>query len=79
MRWNWTFSIPLIALTSMCGIGPTIGAGVCPAKSQTVHNLTVFDGPPSEQASLVPDSSGKDHSSWDLGYIYDAGRSVWVR
>jgi hypothetical protein len=78
MRWNG-ISIALIALASAYGIGHAIGAEVCASKSQPLRTFTVFDGPPSEQASLVPDSAGKDSSSWELGYIYDAGRSVWVR
>jgi hypothetical protein len=79
MRWNSTLSIPLIALASACGIGDAIGAEICAAKSQILRSVTVFDGPPSEQASLVPDRAGKNGGSWELGYVYDAGRSVWVR
>jgi hypothetical protein len=79
MSWNRTLSIPLIALVSVCSIGHTIAAEVCAAKSQALRSVTVFEGPPSEQASLVPDSAGKNNSSWDLAYIYDGGRSVWVR
>ncbi len=79
MRRNRTLSISLIGLASMCGFGHATGAEVCPAKSQALRSVTVFDGPPSEQASLVPDRAGTSHSSWDLGYVYDAGRTVWVR
>jgi hypothetical protein len=78
MRWN-RISIAAIALASACGIGHAIGAEVCAAKSQTLRSITVFDGPPPEQASLVPDQTGKNGGSWELGYVYDAGRSVWVR
>ncbi len=79
MRWTWMLSIPLIAMASGCGAGHAIGAEVCAAKSQALRNVTVFDGPPSELASLVPDEGGDTSASWELGYVYDAGRTVWVR
>ena len=59
--------ISLIALASVCGAGQAIGAEVCPAKPQALRSVTVFDGPTSEQASLVPDLGGKTSSSWELG------------
>jgi hypothetical protein len=79
MRRNKTLSILPIALAFACGIGHAAGAEVCAAKSQALRSVTVFDGPPAEQASLVPDQEGKSGSSWELGYVYDAGRTVWVR
>jgi hypothetical protein len=77
MRWN-RISVPLIALTSACGIGHAIGAEVCAAKSQTIRSFMVFDVPPSELASLVPEQTGENSGYWELGYVYDAGRSAWV-
>jgi hypothetical protein len=77
MRWN-RFSIPLIALASAWSIGHAIGAEVCAAKSQPLRSFLVFDGPPSELASLIPEQTGDHGGYWDLGYVYDAGRSVWV-
>ncbi len=78
MRWIWMLSIPLIAMASACVAGHAIGAEVCAAKP-ALRNVTVFDGPPSELASLVPDEAGEISASWELGYVYDAGRTVWVR
>lgn len=44
--------------------------------------VTLFDGPPSEHADLEPDSShqgkGGIRSEWDVGYIYKAGRHLFV-
>lgn len=43
---------------------------------------TVYDGPPEEMADLIPDESkgSGDHAnaSWEVGYIYDAGRNVYL-
>lgn len=78
MRWTRMLSISLIAMASVCGIGHAIGAEVCAAKP-ALRNVTVFDGPPAELASLVPDEGGDTGGSWELGYVYDAGRTVWVR
>ena len=78
MRWNRTLSIPLIAMASACFTGHAVGAEVCAAKSQALRSIMVFDGPPSELASLVPEQTGKNSGYWELGYVYDAGRSVWV-
>ena len=76
MRWTWMLSIPLIAMASACGAGHAIGAEVCAAKSQALRNVIVFDGPPSELASLVPDEGGDTSASWELGYVYErAGQS----
>lgn len=79
MRWNRTLSIPLIALASACGFGHAIGAEVCAAKSQLLRSIMVFNGPPSELVSLVAEQSGDHSGYWELGYVYDEGRSVWVR
>lgn len=62
--------------------------GGCAAPSVNVcraalpHRLTgaqVFDGPPEELASLVPDEGADDSGTWNLGYVFEHGRDVWVR
>lgn len=57
----------------------------CPATSggAPLSFITVFDGPPSENASLVPDgvrrSKGAEVSTWDVRGVYRAGRTVHLK
>lgn len=56
----------------------------CPAYQgkHPLANVAVFDGPPEEKADLVPDSSnssgGRTASSWNVDYIFQAGRKLYV-
>jgi hypothetical protein len=79
MRRNRWLAICLIASAVAFDTGQALGAEVCAGGSKALHSVTVFDGPPSEQASLVPDFANRGASSWELGYVYDAGRTVWIR
>ncbi|HWE98913.1 MAG TPA: STY0301 family protein [Caulobacteraceae bacterium] len=64
--------------------GPAAAQIQCPAVhlGAPLTSVSVFDGPPSEQADLVPDTSHRrkagSRSSWDVGYLYQAGRKVFV-
>jgi hypothetical protein len=44
--------------------------------------VTLFDGPPSEHADLMPDtvheSNSGSKSEWDVAYIFEAGRRLFV-
>ncbi len=44
--------------------------------------VTLFDGPASEKAALVPDTSQKTadgtRSRWSVAYIFQAGRRLYV-
>lgn len=56
------------------------GPEVCPARpDHPVRRMTVFDGPPEELASLVPDHGLQHWGYWTLGYVFDAGRFVTIR
>ena len=79
MRGNWMLSVSLTVLAMAVGIAQTSAAEVCAAKSKTLRSFTIFDGPPSQKASLVPDSADKVTATWEVGGVYDAGRIVWVR
>jgi len=57
----------------------------CPASQdgQSLSTVTLFDGPPSENASLAPDSATQDEtgnitSSWKLDYIFTAGGHLYI-
>ncbi|WP_174292377.1 STY0301 family protein [Sphingomonas bacterium] len=47
-----------------------------------LSSVSVFDGPTSEHADLVPDGSrtirGVEVSTWDVAYVYQAGRQVYA-
>lgn len=59
---------------------PVLAAEVCPARpGQQLQFIDVFDGPPEEMAFLRPGLEQPRYGSWELGYIYDAGRSVTIR
>lgn len=50
--------------------------------SRPLASATVFDGPPSEKADLVPDeTTGKGDravSTWEVGYLFQQGRNVFL-
>jgi hypothetical protein len=50
--------------------------------SWPLSNAVVFDGPPDQKADIMPDISrseaGNDYASWDVGYVYEAGRQVFL-
>ena len=56
----------------------------CPKIHEGSHltTVTLFDGPPSEHADLMPDSFRKtgngSRSGWDVAYIFKAGRQLFV-
>jgi hypothetical protein len=47
-----------------------------------LRTVTLFDGPPSEHADLMPDtfheSKNETQSKWDVAYIFKAGRQLFV-
>lgn len=56
----------------------------CPAVKDNVRlsGVSVFDGPPEEQADLVPDiSRGRNivvYAVWEVGHVYDEGRNIFL-
>jgi hypothetical protein len=52
----------------------------CPARRDTtLRFVDVFDGPPEELATLMPDKAEERSGYWSLKYVYDAGRTVTIR
>lgn len=69
-----------LGLLSTCAAQPVAGVQACPLRvGTTLRFVDVFDGPPDELASLVPDRAGQSSGYWNLGYVYEAGRFVTVR
>lgn len=66
------------------GVSASAGEMVCPPTQAGARLVTVtlFDGPPSEHADLVPDRYRKTkdggRSEWDVAYVYAAGRKLFV-
>jgi hypothetical protein len=60
------------------------GETACPQVQAGARLVTVtlFDGPPSEHADLMPDSYRKTRdggrSEWDVAYVFKAGRQLYV-
>jgi hypothetical protein len=79
MSWSSRSNIlPFAALSLWSGV--VLAADVCPARAPHVlRYVDVFDGPPEQLATLVPDVAHPQSGSWELGYVYDAGRIVTFR
>ena len=60
-------------------------SAACPARAggKPLSAVEVFDGPPAERFSLKPEIDRRGRSSWvstwDVRYIYRAGRRVYLR
>jgi hypothetical protein len=57
----------------------------CPASlnGERLSTVTLFDGPPGEDASLAPDSATQDASGnitslWKLDYLFSTGRHLYI-
>lgn len=81
MSWNRKFGVLLLVALLGCSIQQsTIAAAACPARpDHPLRFVDVFDGSPSDMATLVPDQAVGSSGYWRLGYIYDAGRFVTIR
>lgn len=80
MSWNEYVAAALLAVLSGCAPPAAVAAGICPAqKSQPLRFVDVFDGPPEELATLIPDSAQARSGYWKLGYVYDSSRIVTIR
>jgi hypothetical protein len=82
MIWNNRSIVRLFALVLPCFIAHQLAAAadICPHRDgQPLRYVDVFDGPPEEMATLVPDKDEERFGYWLLAYVYDAGRSVTIR
>jgi hypothetical protein len=62
--------------------GAAHAADTAPCQKQpgtALKHVDVFDGPPEELASLMPDDGSKASSRFTLGDLYDAGRFATIR
>jgi hypothetical protein len=57
----------------------------CPARQdgEKLSTVTLFDGPPGEDASLAPDSATQDEagnitSNWTLEYLFSIGQHLYI-
>lgn len=80
MSWNGAAIVPALASLFFCSVHAAVAADVCPSgKRQPLRFVDVYDGPPEELASLVPDQAKQKSGYWKLAYVYDAGRFVTIR
>jgi hypothetical protein len=74
----------LFVMLATAPISVLAGETVCPRihEDSQLTSVTLFDGPPSEHADLMPDSFRKvgngTRSGWDVAYIFEAGRQLFV-
>ena len=79
MWWSKPAALLALAAPLLALADATATVSVCPSQSATtLRHVTVFDGPPEELASLVPEPDAQGRDSWPLAYVYQAGRQVWV-
>ena len=69
----------LLLVASGCVSQSVVSPNVCPHRGGALRYVNVFDGPPEQLATLVPDVSGEQAGHWKVGYVYDAGRILTVR
>jgi hypothetical protein len=80
----WSSSLLGVALLVVVLAGCTPPAAkaieVCPVRAgQPLRYADVFDGPVTDMATLVPETTNERSGYWPLGYVYEAGRSVVIR
>jgi hypothetical protein len=80
-------SLPALGLAlalALPALAACAGETSCPQVQAGARlvSVTLFDGPPSEHADLVPDSYRKTRdggrSEWDVAYVFQAGRQLHV-
>lgn len=81
---SWTDRIAMLAASVViCGCVQATTPGshaTCPAEAgNPLRYVDIYDGSPAQMALLQADVAKPDHGSWQLGYVYDAGRYVTVR
>jgi hypothetical protein len=69
-----------LALVALVLLPATAQATIlCPLTQdgRRLREVMLFDGPPAELASLVPEQRGQ-RVTWDIGYIRQAGRRAYL-
>lgn len=73
------FAAGLVAPLLLASVA--VGAAeVCPLRDgEGARYVDVFDGPPEDLATLIPETTSKTRGYWPLAYVYEAGRTVTIR
>jgi hypothetical protein len=80
MSSNSRIAAGLVVAFAGCAPMLAVAAPVCPPRSaQPLRFVDVFDGAPEELATLVPDKAQPRSGHWQLGYVYDSGRTITIR
>ena len=70
----------LLILILGCWLNVGYAKPPCPSShDRPLRFVDVFDGPPEEMATLVPDVAAARSGRWNLAYVYKAGRFVSIR
>ena len=81
MSWSRKLGTALLC-AAMFGQGAARAADTAPCQAKPATALKyveVYDGPPEELASLMPDEERNDSGTFTLGDIYKDGRFVTIR
>jgi len=81
MSWSRRLGTALLgAAILLQGTARAAETAPCQAKPATaLKYVEVYDGPPEELASLMPDEESKNGGTFTLGDIYTSGRFVTIR
>lgn len=79
--WSIKILIPVCSLVlASCTFAQGTADNACPAKTGTfVKSVDIFDGPVADMAILMADEAQETQGFWNLGYVYEAGRTVNIR
>jgi hypothetical protein len=69
------FGLLALQAAALAGEGTT-----CPLlDGKQPRSLDLFDGRPEELAYLIPDHTTRTEATWNVAYVYDAGRALTIR
>ena len=80
LRWNQFIFAALVA-GSQAAAASDSRTSVCPDEhdDNPMQTVLVFDGPPEDKASLIPERDRQGTYYWNLDTVYADNRHVWVQ
>ena len=80
MSWNSIAAIFMMALLGGCSATRIQTGNICPPRTDSaLQYAEVFDGPCDDLVILLPNEASETDGFWNLGYVYDEGRTVHIR
>jgi hypothetical protein len=67
-------------LLATLAAAPAVEGTACPLlDGKAPRYVDLFDGSPEELAYLIPDNATSTEGTWNVAYVYDAGRALTIR